>query len=89
MSGKDRKLTDTLAFSTGIVDELRKYGVTSEQLPNLNTFASIFGCQVNNTNNRKTARIRDSTLSDFLRSSSSVNDDDSKQTTLEQGGTDV
>jgi hypothetical protein len=56
------ELTGDYAFGSGIVDELYRYGITSEQLPNLKAFADVFGGEVKKSNGKKIAKISKANL---------------------------
>jgi hypothetical protein len=56
------ELTDDYAFGSGIVDELYRYGITSEQLPNLKAFSDIFGGEVIKSNGKKIAKVNKAKL---------------------------
>jgi hypothetical protein len=54
--------TDDYAFGSGIVDELCRYGITSEQLPNLKAFSDIFGGEVIKSHGKKIAKVSKANL---------------------------
>ena len=56
------ELTDDYAFGSGTVDELYRYGITSEQLPNLKAFSDIFGGEVIKSNGKKIAKVSKANL---------------------------
>jgi hypothetical protein len=88
-SKTDHTPTNIMAFSNGVVAELQKYGVTGEQLPNLDAFANYFKCRLQKSHGKRTARITDAELSDVL--NTSIEDtpvkDDEGQTRLGGGYT--
>ena len=51
------ELTGDYAFGSGIVDELYRYGITSEQLPNLKAFSDVFGGEVIKSHGKKIAKV--------------------------------
>jgi len=51
------ELTGDYAFGSGIVDELYRYGITSEQLPNLKAFSDVFGGEVVKSHGKKITKV--------------------------------
>jgi hypothetical protein len=51
------ELTGDYAFGSGTVDELYRYGITSEQLPNLKAFSDVFGGEVIKSHGKKIAKV--------------------------------
>ncbi|MFZ0328504.1 MAG: hypothetical protein WBP64_11085 [Nitrososphaeraceae archaeon] len=60
------ELTGDYAFGSGTVDELYRYGITSEQLPNLKAFADVFGGEVIKSHGKKIAKVSKAKLQDIF-----------------------
>ncbi len=56
------ELTGDYAFGSGIVDELYRYGITSEQLPNLKAFSDVFGGEVIKSHGKRIAKVSKANL---------------------------
>ena len=56
------ELTGDYAFGSGVIDELYRYGITSEQLPNLKAFSDVFGGEVIKSHGKRIAKVSKANL---------------------------
>jgi hypothetical protein len=73
------ELTGDYAFGSGIVDELYRYGITSEQLPNLKAFSDIFGGEVVKSHGKKIAKVSKAKLQGIFDAEVEIETEDQKR----------